>query len=162
MRRPSRRRPSAYEAALPPPRDRMARVNSLLQRIVAEELSRLSVGEPELDLMTVTGVSTEPGLHTAVVYLSSVPGEGLPEPWRVGIQAAIASQARLRRTPRLSFVVDPAITNGEKIEGMLRAIGSSGGPDSDGRASDGRASDGRASDGRASDGRASDGRASDA
>ena len=40
---------------------------------------------------------------------------------RPRLQAAIARQARLRRTPELRFVVDDMLLRAERIEDLLRA-----------------------------------------
>jgi ribosome-binding factor A len=95
--------------------------------------------DSRLELVTVTGVSCEPDLRHATVLLAS-----LPEPARTALgearprlQAAVAHQVRLKRTPLLSFEADPAVAQGERVEEILRAIHSaeragSGAPDGTG------------------------------
>jgi ribosome-binding factor A len=41
---------------------------------------------------------------------------------RPRLQKAVAQQAKLKRTPQLSFAEDPAIVAGAKVEEILRAI----------------------------------------
>jgi ribosome-binding factor A len=41
---------------------------------------------------------------------------------RIRLQAAIARQLRLRGTPLLSFVPDPAIASGSRVEELLRDL----------------------------------------
>ena len=68
--------------------------------------------------MTVTAVSCEPDLRHATVLLASLPDtvrEALGEV-RPRLQAAIAHQVRMKRTPQLSFQVDPAVDHGELVE----------------------------------------------
>ncbi len=72
----------------------------------------------------MTAVSCEPDLRHATVLLAS-----LPEPAhtalveaRTRLQAAVAHQVRLKRTPLLSFEADPAVAHGERVEEILRAI----------------------------------------
>lgn len=104
---------------------RAARVNELLREVVAEELERLADGDERLHLLTVTAVQTDPDLRRATVTLSSLPeaaGEALAQ-HRVRVQAAIGRQVRLKRTPRLSFVADPAVAAGQRIEDLLRGTG---------------------------------------
>jgi ribosome-binding factor A len=74
--------------------------------------------------LTVTAVSCEPDLRHATVLLAS-----LPEPARAALgevrprlQAAVAYQVKLKRTPQLSFAPDPAVAQGERVEEILRAI----------------------------------------
>ena len=38
------------------------------------------------------------------------------------LQAAIGRQARMKRTPELSFRPDPAVRSGERIDSILRDI----------------------------------------
>ena len=104
------------------PYPRLARVNALVHEVLAEEIERLAVADDRLALVTITDVACEGDLRRAVVYLASLaPGaaEALEERRRV-LQRAIASQARLKRTPILEFVVDPAIVEGARIEEALR------------------------------------------
>jgi len=104
---------------------RTARVNHVLQEVVAEELERIADRDPRLALVTVTGVEVEPDLRHATVWLSSLSGEtaeALAED-RVRLQAAIAHQVRLKRTPLLAFAADPAIANGTRIEEIIRELG---------------------------------------
>ncbi|CAN5810970.1 ribosome-binding factor A [soil metagenome] len=106
---------------------RTARLNELLRQIVADELERLA--DDRLELVTVTGVSCAPDLRQATVYLDTPEGpesddvvlEALGE-LRHRLQAAVARQARVKRTPELSFVPDPAIREATRIEEVLRGI----------------------------------------
>ena len=102
---------------------RKARLNELLREIVAEELERVA-DEDRLPLVTVTHVEVEPDLRHATVLLSSM-DEGTEEALRdvrPRLQAAIARQGRLKRTPQLSFQPDPAVSSGQRIEQIIRDI----------------------------------------
>ncbi|MDP9005740.1 MAG: ribosome-binding factor A [Actinomycetota bacterium] len=98
-------------------------MNELCREIVADELER--VDDDRLDLVTITHVNVDPDLRRAVVEFSrlgrdeEVAGVALAE-HRVRLQAAIARQARLRRTPELSFRPDEVIRAGARIEQLLR------------------------------------------
>ena len=103
---------------------RMARVNEVLREVVAEEIELVAGSDSRLELVTVTAVSCEPDLRHATVLLAS-----LPEPARAALgeartrlQAAVAHQVRLKRTPLLTFEADPAVAHGERVEEILRAI----------------------------------------
>ena len=103
---------------------RTARVNEVLREVVADELERLGDEDGRLRLTTVTGVHTAPDLRHAVVFLDSLSEArraGL-DGQRVHLQAAIARQVRLKRTPRLSFEADPAVASGERVESVLRGL----------------------------------------
>jgi ribosome-binding factor A len=41
---------------------------------------------------------------------------------RLRLQALIASQVRLKRTPQLAFAIDPAVATGWRVEEILRHI----------------------------------------
>ena len=103
---------------------RTARVNEVLREVLAEELEELAAADGRLELLTITGVKCDPDLRHATVLLASMPGpakEALSEV-RGRLQAAVARQVRLKRTPQLSFDVDPAITHGARVEEIIRAI----------------------------------------
>jgi ribosome-binding factor A len=103
---------------------RMARVNELVREVVAEELERISDNDDRLLMLTVTGVTVDADLRRARVLLSSIPpgAEEALEEHRVPIQAAINRQARLKRTPQLSFGTDPAVESGQRVEDILRDL----------------------------------------
>lgn len=103
---------------------RMARVNELLREIIGEELERLD--SEVLRFVVVTEVNCSPDLRHAQVYFDG-PGddeevtEALEEE-RKKLQRAVASQARLKRTPELRFGPDPAVRAGERIDEVLRRV----------------------------------------
>ena len=111
---------------------RTARINELLREIVADELERID--DDRLELLTVTGIETEPDLRHARVWYDSLQGEegdaevleALGE-LRTRLQAAIGRQARLKRVPELQFAPDPAVRSGERIEAVLRDLHRPGG-----------------------------------
>jgi ribosome-binding factor A len=96
----------------------------VLREVIADELERLGDEDERLRLTTVTGVETEPDLRHATVFvdsLSEARRAGL-DGHRVRLQAAIARQVRLKRTPRLSFEPDPAVASGERVDSVLRRL----------------------------------------
>ncbi|MBS1847810.1 MAG: 30S ribosome-binding factor RbfA [Actinobacteria bacterium] len=106
---------------------RMARVNELLREILGDALERLDVDE--LAFVTITGVECSADLRHATVYfdapLGAMPDDELLASLgevRVRLQRAIATEARLKRTPELQFVPDPAVRSGEQIDAMLRDV----------------------------------------
>lgn len=101
---------------------RVARVNELLREVLAEELERID--DRRLGLVTITGVTTEPDLRHARVWLASLDDDtaAVLAGHRARLQAAIARQARLKRTPELSFDADPAVAHGNRVEDILRGL----------------------------------------
>ena len=91
-------------------------------QVLADALERFRDDDDRLALLTVTGVSIEADLRHATVYMASLPAGALPvlEARRAELQAAIAREVRLKRTPTLSFVADPAVSAGERVEEALR------------------------------------------
>ena len=106
------------------PYSRSLRVNQVLRQVVADELERLADADERLRLVTVTSVEPTADLRQATVYLSSLSdaaAEAL-DTRRVQVQRAVARQTQLKRTPLLSFVQDPAVVNGNRIEDLIRHI----------------------------------------
>ena len=106
---------------------RTRKVESQLKEIVGEEVTALS--DPRIrGLVTVTGVRVSPDLAQATVFYSVLAGadaeeaqEGLAS--AAGrIQAAVGTQTRLKRTPRLRFEPDPVVEQVVKIESALREV----------------------------------------
>jgi ribosome-binding factor A len=106
---------------------RTARVNRLVQEILADTLEQLD--DERVELLAITEVKVEPDLRHATVYFDTLEGgeadekasEMLAE-MRVRLQRAIGDQARLKRTPELAFRPDPAVRRGERIDEILRDI----------------------------------------
>jgi ribosome-binding factor A len=92
--------------------------------VLAEELERLADADERLRLVTVTSVDTAPDLRQATVFLSSLSDDAaaaLAER-RAQLQATVARQLRMKRTPQLTFEVDPAVVAGSRVEDALRRI----------------------------------------
>ena len=109
---------------------RTARLNHLVQEIVADEIERLE--DDRLGLFTVVAVDVDPDLRRATVFYTSLSaatadtesdelGEALAQ-HRGRLQAAIGRQARLKRTPELVFRQDTVIRQAERIEEIMREI----------------------------------------
>ena len=104
---------------------RTLRINELVREITAEEIERLD--DERLELVAITSVEVDPDLRHAVVWFDSLLGEATDDEvlealgeMRVSIQAAIGRQARMKRTPTLTFRPDTAVRTGERIEQILR------------------------------------------
>jgi len=111
---------------------RTARLNQLVHEIVAEEIERLD--DERLGFITVVGVEVEPDLRRAVVWYTTLDESEADvdvlaalDEHRARLQAAIARQARIKRTPELSFRPDTVIRQAERVEQILRDIGGDAG-----------------------------------
>jgi ribosome-binding factor A len=101
---------------------RTARVNHVVQEVVADELERID--DDRLGMTTVTGVEVGPDLRHATVWLSSLSEESEEAlgQHRVRLQAAIGRQMRMKRTPELRFRADPGVASGQRVEDILRGL----------------------------------------
>ena len=109
---------------------RTARLNHLVQEIVADEIERLE--DDRLGLFTVVAVDVDPDLRRATVFytsLSAATGDNESDELaealaqhRGRLQAAIGRQAHLKRTPELVFRQDTVIRQAERIEEIMREI----------------------------------------
>jgi ribosome-binding factor A len=105
----------------------MRKVESQLREIAGEELAALS--DPRIrGLVTVTGVRVSPDLSRGTVFYSVLEGEDA-EAAHEGlqsaagrVQAAVAAQTRLKRTPRLRFEPDPVVERAMGVEAALREV----------------------------------------
>lgn len=112
-----------------PPRlyPRTARLNRLVREIVADELERID--DERLEHVAVTGVDVEADIQHAVVWFDSYAGPDADDDilaafaeHRIRLQKAIGRQARVKRTPLLSFRPDIAVRTGERIDEVLRQL----------------------------------------
>jgi ribosome-binding factor A len=112
---------------------RTARVNEVMLEVLADELERM--GDPRLELVTLTGVDVSRDLAHARVYYSTMTAtavdnrDTIPEDAATALVAAgshlrgiVGRQMRIRQVPRLEFVVDSGIVSGQRIEDLLREI----------------------------------------
>jgi ribosome-binding factor A len=107
---------------------RTARLNHLVHEIVAEEVERLD--DERLGFITVVGVEVEPDMRRAIVWYTTLDDRDTDddllealEQYRARLQAAIGRQARLKRTPELTFRPDKVIRQANRVEKILRDIG---------------------------------------
>ncbi|MDA8074557.1 MAG: 30S ribosome-binding factor RbfA [Actinomycetota bacterium] len=103
---------------------RALRVNEVLRQVIGEELERLADADERLRLLTVTSVEVSADLRTATVFLAEMDeesGAALVER-RGQLQRVVGRQVRMKRTPRLQFVVDPAVREGARVEEILRRL----------------------------------------
>ena len=105
--------------------ERMRRVNELMREVVGSAISS-ELEDPRIGFVTVTSVETSPDLRSARVYVSVLGGpdqrqatlEGLRSSHGV-LQAAVARQVRLKRTPTLSFRYDETPERGVRLSRLL-------------------------------------------
>jgi ribosome-binding factor A len=104
--------------------DRMRRVNAAVREVLSEAVGELK--DPRIGFVTVTGVKTSTDLRQAVVYVSVLGSERKREQTIDGLQAAhgllqarIARELRMKRTPQLTFEYDPSVERGVRMTQLI-------------------------------------------
>ena len=103
---------------------RMRRVNQALREVLSDSLGGLN--DPRIRLVTITGVDTTPDLRQATVFVSVLGSErrrrqaldGLAAAHGV-LQARVARELRMKRTPQLAFEYDPSIEHGVRMSKLI-------------------------------------------
>jgi ribosome-binding factor A len=110
----------------------MRRVNEAVREVVSEAVGELK--DPRIGFVTVTGVETSPDLRHARVFVSVLGSEakrtktldGLAAAHGV-LQAHVARELRLKRTPQLAFEYDPTVERGVRMTQLIDELA----PDAD-------------------------------
>jgi ribosome-binding factor A len=112
--------------------DRMRRVNEAVREVISEAIGELK--DPRIGFVTVTGVETSPDLHHARVFVSVLGSEAKRAKTLAGLaaahgvlQARVARELRLKRTPQLAFEYDPTVERGVRMTQLIDELA----PDAD-------------------------------
>ena len=102
----------------------MRRVNEAVREVISEGVGELK--DPRVGFVTVTGVETSPDLRQATVFVSVLGSEGKREKTLAGLtaahgvlQARLARELRLKRTPQLTFEYDPTVERGVRMTRLI-------------------------------------------
>ncbi len=102
----------------------MRRVNEAVKEVVSESLVELK--DPRIGFVTVTGVDTSADLRHARVFVSVLGSEAKRRKTLAALDAAhgvlqarIAVELRLKRTPQLAFEYDPTIERGVRMTQLI-------------------------------------------
>jgi ribosome-binding factor A len=103
---------------------RMRRVNEAVRQVLSETVGELK--DPRIGFVTVTGVETSQDLRQARVFVSVLGSEAKRAQTLAGLaaahgvlQARIASELRLKRTPQLAFEYDPTVERGLRVSQLI-------------------------------------------
>jgi ribosome-binding factor A len=103
----------------------MRRVNELMREVIGSAIST-QLEDPRIGFVTVTSVDTSPDLRTARVYVSVLGDDAEREATLAGLraahgvlQASIARETRIKRTPTLTFHYDETPERGVRISRLL-------------------------------------------
>jgi ribosome-binding factor A len=104
--------------------ERMRRVNEAVREVLSEAVGELL--DPRIGFVTVTAVRTTPDLRQARVFVSVLGSERKRERSLEGLasahgvlQARIAEQLRMKRTPQLTFEYDPTVEYGVRMSQLI-------------------------------------------
>ncbi len=104
--------------------DRMRRVNESVREVLSEGVGALK--DPRIGFVTVTAVQTSPDLRQARVYVSVLGSARKQDETLRALQAAhgvlqarLARQLKLKRTPQLSFEYDPSVERGVRMTQLI-------------------------------------------
>jgi ribosome-binding factor A len=102
----------------------MRRVNESVRQVLSEAVGQLK--DPRIGFVTVTGVETSPDLRHARVFVSVLGSETKRKQTLASLQAAhsvlqarIASELRMKRTPQLAFEYDPSVERGVRMTKLI-------------------------------------------
>jgi ribosome-binding factor A len=105
--------------------ERMRRVNGALREVIAAAIAT-ELEDPRIGFVTVTAVETSPDLRSARVFVSVLGTEEERDRTLAGLasshgllQAAIAREMRLKRTPTLTFAYDEGPERGIRLSRLL-------------------------------------------
>jgi ribosome-binding factor A len=102
----------------------MRRVNEAVRQVLSEAVPELK--DPRIGFVTVTGVETSRDMRQARVFVSVLGSERKREQSMEGLaaahgvlQARIARELRLKRTPQLAFEYDPTVERGVRMSRLI-------------------------------------------
>jgi ribosome-binding factor A len=116
--------------------ERRRRVNEAIRQVLSDALPDLK--DPRIGFVTITGVDATKDFAQATVYVSVFGTEDEQAQTLAGLEAAhgvlqarVARELRLRRTPVLTFEYDPAVERGVRLGKMIDELAPQDPPDGD-------------------------------
>jgi len=104
--------------------ERMRRVNEAVRQVLSEAVGELK--DPRIGFVTITGVDTATDLREARVYVSVLGSERKREHTLAALaaahgvlQARLAKELRMKRTPQLAFEYDPTVERGVRMSQLI-------------------------------------------
>ena len=102
----------------------MRRVNESVRHVLSEAV--LELKDPRIGFVTVTSVDSTADLRQAKVFVSVLGNERKRTATMAGLEAArgvlqarIAQELRLKRTPQLAFEYDPSVERGVRMTQLI-------------------------------------------
>ncbi len=107
------------------PSARMRRINELMREVIGGAIAT-ELQDPRIGFVTVTAVETSPDLRSARVFVSVLGTEEEREATLAGLrsshgvlQARIAREMRIKRTPTLTFHYDDTAERAERVTRLM-------------------------------------------
>lgn len=108
---------------------RPERVGQEIQAAIAEVLARGLLRDPRIGFITLTGVKMSPDLRVARVFYSMIGTDAQRKETHAALSAAkgfvrreVTSRVKLRVSPEIYFTFDESLTEGDKIDRLLREV----------------------------------------
>ena len=102
----------------------MRRVNESIKEVLGAAMPELK--DPRIGFVTITGVETSPDLRHARVFVSVLGSAAKRERSLQGLEAAhgmlqarLARELRMKRTPQLAFEYDPTVERGVRMTKLI-------------------------------------------
>ena len=106
-------------------------MNEAIRQVLSDSLPTLK--DPRIGFVTVTGVEATTDFEHAKVFVSVLGAEDERERSLAGLEAArgvlqaqIARELRLRRTPVLTFEYDPTVERGVRLTRLIDEVAPEG------------------------------------
>ena len=104
--------------------ERMRRVDEAVKEVLSEGIGDLK--DPRIGFVTITGVRTSADLRHARVFVSVLGSQHKREQSLEGLaaahgvlQARVARELRMKRTPQLAFEYDPSVERGVRMTQLI-------------------------------------------
>jgi ribosome-binding factor A len=111
--------------------ERMRRVNEALKEVLSEGIGDLK--DPRIGFVTITAVRTARDLRQARVFVSVLGSDAKRERSLAGLaaahgvlQARVARELRMKRTPQLTFEYDPSVERGVRMTQLIDELAGDG------------------------------------
>ena len=106
---------------------RMRRVNEVMREVIGDAIAT-ELEDPRIGFVTVTAVETSPDLRSARVLRQRARRRGRSARTTLAalasahgvLQAAIAREMRMKRTPTLTFHYDDTLERGDRLDAAAR------------------------------------------
>ena len=109
--------------------ERMRRINEVMREVIGSAIAS-ELEDPRIGFVTITAVETSPDLRAAKVYFSVLGDDAEREATGAALasahgllQAAVARETHMKRTPTLTFHYDESPERGVRLARLLEDEG---------------------------------------